>query len=135
VRGLFDPLYPTAHDKHGLADQVGWRNIHHGRVGIELTPLKATTLGVSYHSYWLAERRDGLYAASGALLARVPAGAASRHVGQEIDAQISRPLGRYLAVAGGYSHFVTGAFLQEATPGASYSGFFVMATYVFLAER
>ena len=32
-RGTFDQLYPTPHDKYGLADQVGWRNIHHVRAG------------------------------------------------------------------------------------------------------
>ncbi|HTL03375.1 MAG TPA: alginate export family protein, partial [Vicinamibacterales bacterium] len=26
IRGTFDQLYPTAHDKYGLADQVGWKN-------------------------------------------------------------------------------------------------------------
>ena len=38
VRGTFDQLYPTAHDKFGLADQVGWRNIHHVRTGLEVRP-------------------------------------------------------------------------------------------------
>ena len=33
---------PDRHDKYGLADQVGWRNIHHLRAGVELTPSKAT---------------------------------------------------------------------------------------------
>ena len=40
TRGTFDQLYPTPHDKYGLADQVGWRNIRHLRAGIELTPWK-----------------------------------------------------------------------------------------------
>ncbi len=33
VRGTFDQLYPTGHDKLGLADQVGWRNVDHLRGG------------------------------------------------------------------------------------------------------
>ena len=37
-RGTFDQLYPTGHDKYGLADQVGWRNIHHLRAGVEFSP-------------------------------------------------------------------------------------------------
>jgi hypothetical protein len=37
-RGTFDQLYPTAHDKYGLADQVGWRNIHDARLGVEFKP-------------------------------------------------------------------------------------------------
>ena len=135
IRGTFDQLYPTAHDKYGLADQVGWRNIHHVRAGFDMTPFKATPISVSYHSYWLAEERDALYAASGAPLARVPAGAASTRVGQEIDVHVTRPLTAQLALAAGYSHLVAGPFLKEATPGKSYSGPFIMATYVFLAEK
>jgi hypothetical protein len=135
VRGTFDQLYPTAHDKYGLADQVGWRNIHHVRAGVELTPMRATSVNASYHSYWLAEARDALYAASGAPIARVIGGAASRRVGQEIDVQVSRPLAPYLALAAGYSHILAGPFLEQATPGKSYSGPFVMVTYVFLADK
>ncbi len=135
IRGTFDQLYPTAHDKYGLADQVGWRNIHDLRIGFDITPIKATPITVGYHSYWLAEARDALYAASGAPLARVPAGAASTRVGQEIDVQVSRPLTPYLGLAAGYAHLFAGPFLKEATPGKSYTGPFVMVTYVFLADK
>lgn len=44
VRGTFDQLYPTPHDKTGLADQVGWKNIHHLRASVEFTPLKGLPL-------------------------------------------------------------------------------------------
>jgi len=135
ARQTFDQLYPTGHDKLGLADQVGWRNIHHLREGVEITPIKAMPISVNYHSWWLASDTDGLYAASGALLARVAAGAASTHVGQELDVQVSRALTPQIQVAAGYAHVFTGGFLNEATPGASYSHPYVMATYVFLAER
>lgn len=135
IRGTFDQLYPTAHDKYGLADQVGWRNIHHVRVGFDVTPFTATPVSFSYHSYRLAQSRDALYTASGAILARVPTGAASRKVGQEVDVQFARPLTPQLGVAAGYSHLFAGPFLEQATPGRSYSGSFVMLTYVFLAER
>jgi hypothetical protein len=135
VRGTFDNLYPTPHDKYGLADQIGWRNIHHSRGGVEFTPVKATPVAVNYHSWWLAERRDGIYTAGGAPLARVVAGAANTHVGQELDFQVTRALTPQLQLSAGYAHLFTGAFLKQATPGASYSYPYVMATYVFLAER
>ena len=64
-RQTFDQLYPTGHDKLGLADQVGWRNIHHLREGIEITPIKATPISLNYHSWWLASDTDGLYSAGG----------------------------------------------------------------------
>jgi hypothetical protein len=134
-RGTIDQLYPTGHDKYGLSDQVGWRNTHHVRAGFELTPIKATPITLNYHSWWLAEKRDGLYAASGALLARVAAGAAGTHVGQELDLQVTRALTPQIQLAGGYAHLFTGPFLRQATPGKSYSQPYLMVTYVLLAER
>jgi hypothetical protein len=136
TRQTFDQLYPTGHDKLGLADQIGWRNIHHVREGIEITPITATPVSVNYHSWWLASSTDGLYSASGALLvAPVAGGASDTHVGQEIDVQVTRAITPQLQLAGGYAHIFSGAFLRQATPGASYSYPYIMATYVFLAER
>ncbi|HXH24829.1 MAG TPA: alginate export family protein [Vicinamibacterales bacterium] len=135
VHGTFDPLYPTPHDKYGLADQIGWRNLHHARAGVEFTPARGLPVAVNHHSWWLAERHDGLYTAGGALLARVAPGAARRHVGQEIDVQATHALTPQLQLAAGYAHILAGGFLDRATPGASYSHLYVMATYVFLAER
>lgn len=135
VRQTFDQLYPTGHDKLGLADQVGWKNVHHIREGFEFTPVKATPLSVNYHSWWLADKADALYAAGGAALARVAGGAAHSHVGQELDIQITRNLTPQIAVAGGYAHIFTGGFLKQATPGASFSQPYVMVTYVFLADK
>jgi hypothetical protein len=135
TRATFDQLYPTGHDKLGLADQVGWRNTHHIREGFEFSPFKATPVSVNYHSWWLAEKTDGLYAASGARIAFVAGGAASSHVGQEIDFQITRALTPQLQLGAGYAHMFTGKFLKQATPGASYSAPYIMATYVFLADK
>src|SRR6202022_2539710 len=61
TRGTFDQLYPPGHDKYGLADQVGWRNIHDVRTGMEVRPQAKLLLTGSYHSYWLAAAPGGLY--------------------------------------------------------------------------
>jgi len=119
----------------GLADQIGWKNVHHARAGFEITPLKGLPLTANYHSWWLAEANDAIYNAGSAVLARVATGAASRHVGQEIDVQVSRALTPQIQLAAGYAHMFTGAFLKQATPGASYSAPYVMVTYVFLADK
>ena len=105
------------------------------RAGIEFTPIRALPITTNYHSWWLAEKRDALYNAGSAAIARVIGGAAHSHVGQELDVQVSRALSPQLQVAGGYAHIFPGAFLDEATPGASYSHPYVMVTYVFLAEK
>ena len=136
VRGTFDQLYPTPHDKYGLADQIGWKNIRHARAGVEFTPLRGLPLAASYHSWWLAETRDAVYTAGSAVLARAAGGAAAApHVGQEVDVQVTRALTPHVALAAGWAHIVPGAFLKATTPGASYSHPYVMVTYVFLAER
>jgi hypothetical protein len=135
TRGTFDQLYPTGHDKYGLADQVGWRNIRHMRLGLELPPVKTVQLTGGYHSWWLMELNDALYAASGVAIARVAGGAAASHVGQELDIQASRALSPQLQLTGGYAYMMPGRFLKQATPGASYSFPYVMVTYVFLADR
>ena len=122
-------------DKTGLSDQIGWKNIHHSRAGIEVSPFRATPFTVNYHSWWLAEEKDAVYNIANTALGRIPAGAADRHVGQEIDVQVSRALTPQLQAAAGYAHIFPGRFLKEATPGASYSHPYVMLTYVFLAEK
>lgn len=143
TRGTFDQLYPTAHDKYGLGDQVGWKNIHHVRAGLELRPQSKLLLGGGYHSFWLATPRDALYSAAGAVLARMPAGlpteaqsakvgALDRHVGQELDVQATYTPSARIQVTGGYAHLFPGAFLKAATPGKSYSAPYVMVTTMIL---
>jgi hypothetical protein len=76
VRGTFDQLFPTPHDKYGLSDQVGRRNIHHVGLGGRLRAWARVAVQANYHSWWLAEAADALYSAGGAPIARVPGGAA-----------------------------------------------------------
>jgi hypothetical protein len=134
-RQTFDQLYPTGHDKLGLADQVGWKNIHDLRSIVEVTPRKGWPVTASYHSWWLADTHDALYAASGAVVARVPTGAVGSRVGDEIDVQLSHAVTPQVTVAGGVAHVFPSQFLETTTPGADYTYPFVMVTYVFLANK
>jgi alginate export protein len=135
IRGTFDQLYPTGHDKLGLADQVGWKNVEHLRGGIELKPKPQWALSGSYHSFWLASATDALYAASGAPVARSVAGTAGRFVGQELDAQAVYTYSPQLQIGGGYARVLPGEFLKNTTPGESYQSTYLMVTYVFLGDR
>jgi alginate export protein len=132
IRGTFDQLYPTAHDKYGLADQVGWKNIHHLRAGLEFRPQSKILLSGGYHSFWLATPRDALYSAAGAVLARIVGGAPDRHVGQELDVQATYTPSARIQLTGGYAHLFPGTFLKAATPGKSYSAPYVMVTTMLL---
>lgn len=135
VRGTFDQLYPTPHDKTGPADQVGWKNIHHVRAGFDWTPLRGLPIAAAHHLWWFAERRDAVYTVGSAVLARHVSGSEDAPVGQEIDVQATRALTPQIALAAGWAHIVPGPVLKASTPGAFSSLPYVMVTYVFLAER
>jgi hypothetical protein len=130
-RGSFDPIYPTGHDRFGMADQFGWRNIHHLRFGVEVLLFPRFTFKSSYHNFWLASATDGLFSPGGALVARLPSGAGGRRVGQEIDIQAVWVVRPDIAINFGYAHLFPGRFLETATPGADFRYPFVQMTYVF----
>jgi hypothetical protein len=134
-RQTFDQLYPTGHDKLGLADQVGWKNIRDLRSMVELTPHRGWAVTASLHSWWLADAHDALYNAAGTAVARVPSGSAGSRVGDEIDVQTTHALTPQVQLAAGVAHVFPSRFLDTITPGADYTYPFVMVTYVFLASR
>jgi len=127
----FDQLYPTGHDKLGLADQVGWRNIHDLRAGVEVKATPKLSLAGFYHSWWLASTRDALYNAGGAAIVKVAAGTAGRHVGQEASIQGTYTLNATTSVGAGYANVFPGTFLKNATPGKQYRFPYLMLTYSF----
>ncbi len=134
-RGTFDQLYPTGHDKLGLADQVGWKNVEHLRGGVELKPKPQWQFSGSYHSFWLASATDALYNAAGNVVARSADGSGGRRVGQELDAQATYVYSQQLQIAGGFAYLMPGRFLKTTTPGEAYSYTYLMVTYVFVGDR
>jgi len=131
TRGTFDHLYPTPHDKYGLCDQVGWRNIHDMKYGVESKPHRRLGVAASYHNWWLADPHDALYSASGSVIARRADGTAGRHVGQEADLQAAFSVSKQTTVSAGLGHIFPGEFLRKATPGHPYTFSFLMLAYTF----
>ena len=131
LHGTFDVLYPTPHDKYGLADQVGWKNVNHiGLIG-EVKPKQQLVLQAKVHDWWLDAARDGLYNSGGALLVRDRTGTSGTHVGEEVDLQVSWAAMPGLQVAGGVGHMFAGEFLRHATPGNSYTFAYTTLVYGF----
>jgi hypothetical protein len=127
----FELLYPTPHDKYGLADQVGWKNLHHiGTIG-EWKVLRKWTWQLKHHAWWLASTTDGVYNAGGALLARDPSGQSGRYIGHEVDVQALAPLNKQVQFGAGLGHIFPGRFLKRTTPGAHYTFPYVMVTWSF----
>jgi alginate export protein len=121
TRGTFDELYPTSHGKYGLADQVGWRNIHDPHIGLDLKPAAKLTIAGGFHDYWLASARDGLYNSGGTLVSRAADGSAGRHVGQELDVYGAYSVGKAISFGAGYGRLFTGEFLNRTTRGHDYN--------------
>ena len=130
-RGTFDQLYPTGHDKFGMDDQVGWKNIRNARASLEIKPAKKWTAVGRYDAWWLADPHDALYNAASVVVARVTSGAAGRFVGQELDGIVAYNLSRQFQFGGGYGHIFPGTFLNNATPGKSYNYHYASTTFVF----
>ena len=131
VEGTFDQLYPSAHSLYGLADQVGWRNIHHVRAGTEFHPRTPWMIAASHHSYWLASASDALYAANGVPTVRRADGSAGRSVGQEADVSLTCDWSRQLQFGGGFAHLFPSTFLRSTTSGRGYNYPYLMMTYAF----
>jgi len=127
----FDQLYPTAHDKYGLTDLVGWQNMKHARVGLDLAIAKGWSATARYSDYWLANAHDAVYTGGGAVLARSPTGAAGTYVGQEVDIIASGKVRPGLGFSAGAGRFIPGTFLKNTTPGKAYTYPYAMLTYDF----
>jgi hypothetical protein len=121
MRNTFDQLFPSGHDKEGLADQVGWRNICHLRLGIESKPRPGWMASVRYSGYWLADVHDALYNSSGTALFRRVDGSAGRFVGTELDTVVLYRYSKQLQLGIGFAHLFPGTFLKRTTPGTAYN--------------
>ncbi|MCC7496795.1 MAG: alginate export family protein [Bryobacterales bacterium] len=126
--GTFDQLYPTNHYRYGIADQVGWRNMHDATGGIEWNLQPKWRLNADYHSFWLDSRADALYAAGGAPVVRNPA-ATSSHVGNELDTYVNYIHSKRLKFTGGVGYLFAGEYLKQSTKGANLLAPYLMWTY------
>jgi hypothetical protein len=127
----FDPIYPSSHDKLGLADQIGWRNIKDLRFGQEFRLARKWSLATSLHDFWLANAHDALYPWRGSVVASDPTGRSGTHVGEELDAQIIYTPTRQTQIGAGYGHIIPGEFLKKTTKGAAYNYPYMLMEYVF----
>jgi hypothetical protein len=131
VRGTFDQLYPTNFDKYGIVDQIGFRNMHNARFGFAQKPHPKLGIEADYNSYWLAHRRDGLYNAAGALVARIASGAPAAHVAHEANVLVSYTPRAGVMLGAGYGRWFPGGFWRAATPGAPQNFAYSQVVYRF----
>jgi len=130
-RSTFDQLYATGHDKYGMDDQVGWKNIRNARLTFETKPAKKWSAAAKYDVWWLADPHDGLYTAASNLIVRVANGSAGRFVGQELDGAVAYNLSRQFQFGAGFGHIFPGTFLNNAAQGESYNYPYATTTFAF----
>ena len=126
----FDQLDPSNHDKYGLADLVGRRNLVQFRAGLDEELTRKWKLKQAVEGYWLATSNDNFYASSGAIAVPADPGA-SRHIGNELDLVAEHELNKGLTFGFGYARLFTGQFLKTTTPGHDYSYPYVYFQYNF----
>jgi hypothetical protein len=131
VDNTFDPIYPSTHDKLGLADQFGWRNFKDLRFGQEYHIARKWSAATSIHDFWLANAHDALYPTRGSNIAQDAAGTDGTHVGVELDVQAIYTPTRQTQVDFGLGHVIPGEFLKKTTEGVSYTYPYMMVEYVF----
>jgi len=127
----FDPIYPSSHDKVGLADQFGWRNIQDFRLGQEFHIARKWTAATSFHDFWLANAHDALYPSRGSIIAYDPKGNSGTHVAEELDIQAIYTPTRQTQIDFGYGRVIPCQFLNKTTKGVTYSYPYMMMEYVF----
>jgi len=119
--GTFDTMYPTAHDRFGVADLFGWQNIVAERVGLGIEPHRRWTVTGQYLDLWLANATDGLYNTSGGSIVRDTTGKSGTHIGREADVYTWYELNRHVNVGVGVGHLTGSEFLQKTEKGPNYN--------------
>jgi hypothetical protein len=127
--GTHDQIYPSAHDKMDFADQFGWKNIEDLRAGVEEKIAMRWTLTEVFDDFWLATKNDAVYGSSGAIAIAAHPGAASNHLGSELDLIAEYKQNHHATYGFGLAHLFTGQFLNETTRGKDYNYPFAYATY------
>jgi len=121
IHGTFDTMYPTAHDRFGVADLFGWQNIKSERAGFTVEPRRRWTVTAQYLDFWLASATDSLYNSSGGSIVRDATGKSGTHVGEELDVYTWFELNRHVNFGVGVGHLMPGTFLADTTKGPSYN--------------
>lgn len=126
----FDPPYPTAHDRYGLADQIGWRNIRHLRFGADIDFHNHWSAILNMHQYWVTSRSGAVYTPSGVPVASVRGDAQSNRAGWEPDVSVVWSPTRGVRMGTGYAYLFAGPFLREAGR-SSYRYAYLFGEYTF----
>ncbi|MEI8385938.1 MAG: alginate export family protein [Nitrosomonadaceae bacterium] len=127
----FNQLFAFGHYYMGFIDRVGRQNIHDLNAQVTFHPQPWLTVITQYHSFYLANKTDGLYNAAGVLTLQDTNGRSGSHVGDEMDLRFNIHVNRHQDVLLGYSKLWAGEFLKTTKPGYSPDLFYVQYSVRF----
>jgi hypothetical protein len=130
TKQTFDQIYATTHNMWGLADQVGWRNMHRAAVKFEFSPVGSLKVSAALNKLSLATVNDAWYGASGAKIV-TNRHATSRDLGWEPDLFAAYTVNREFSVGAGIAVLLGGGFIQQSTGVDRIWTPYVMSTYKF----
>jgi len=110
VHDTFDGAFGSRAKTYGRMNLFQWQNLKDAEVSVEVKPGKRFYLKAEFHSFWLAEKRDGWYL--NAKEYRDKSGESGDDVGKEFDiaAVLKLPLGN--EIQAGFGHFWPGQFAK-----------------------
>jgi hypothetical protein len=127
----FTQLFPLAHPYFGWADQVARQNVQALTLSLTAKPHKRVSAKVQGLNFRLAQERDALYNAAGAVSRRDLTGAAGDDAGNEFDAEVTVNLGVHVSTMVGYTRFMPGNFIKKTGPSNTHNLFYVMVPVKF----
>jgi hypothetical protein len=129
LHGTFDTMYPTAHDRLGIADQFGWQNIVAWRAGGTVIPHGRWSVTAQHLDLWLASARDAVYNSSGGAIVRDSNGKSGRHLGEELDIYTWYEINRQVHVGTGIGRILPGEFLARTGRSGYTYPYFVLEMF------
>ncbi len=129
-RQTFDQLYASNHARYGQADLVGWRNIHHFGMNVEMYPAKPLKVTTGVSRFFLASLGDGLYNASGSRTVFLKT-ATSKDIGWEADVAMTYAVSKELSLGAGLGALFAGPYLKQAGASDTFYAPYVLWTTKF----
>jgi hypothetical protein len=130
VKQTFDQMYASNHAKYGLADLIGWRNMHTFAVKFDAALSKKVKLNAAVNRLLLARVTDNWYGSSGSKIV-ANAKATSRAVGWEPDVFTSVAISKEMTIGAGLAVLVPGDYVKQSASIDKYWYPYVMWTLKF----
>jgi len=123
----FDHIYPTGHARLGYMDVHGWQNIQAHKIALSAKPTKKLLLKADLWFFEADDEKDSWYGVVGGSFGAGNTARATNPLtganitddeyGQELDLVFKYKLFKGFGVAGGYSHYFVGDYIEDFRGG------------------